>query len=664
MDSEDEPFGYNSDDDPDYVHNSDEDSQNEMSGDEMTTRNEDEMTQRLEVAENLDIEEEVEGDVTNKRKVRMRIKKVEEWKASKRVKKTLSGKEHISKSGKIIKEKSIKPGCFPCKKKCTEKINQNSRLDIFNNYWDESKSWEMKRQCILTQVESKPARRSRPKDGSRGDQRKQSIKYYLIVNGEKINVCKVFFLNTFGISETVVRNALKKQIAGGFAQTDMRGRHTPTNKLPEHVLNGIRSHIRSFPKYPSHYSREKTSREFLGSDLNQKKMYTLYTLKCEEEGVPRRETAKFWAYKRVFQSEFNLSFKSPSTDTCDKCDHLKLQLEEPSLEEEVKSKVKQEYDDHLEDASKRYEKKREDKETSRSGDNTKVVMLDLQKCLPTPYLSNSQSFYLLKLWTLNLTIYDSTEKHAYCMLWDESQAGRGGNEISSALCKWAETVLANSGIENLIIWSDNCPCQNRNVMMMMNYFWLLNKCPSLKTITHKFLLRGHTHLEADHVHGLIERTLKKQPTMAIVTPWDWQQLIRTSGVTVYNMNVEDFKNYEVLYSNQGAPFINRKLNADKESFLISSVVWLEARVSAPGIIYYKTDFTQENFKTVNLKRKQRKESIDCPRELPAIRNTPKGVPKKKHDHLMILLQWVPLQFHDFYRNIPVSGRDEEDDQDE
>lgn len=91
-------------------------------------------------------------------------------------------------------------------------------------------------------------------------------------------------------------------------------------------------------------------------------------------------------------------------------------------------------------------------------------MLDLQKCLPTPYLTNAKSFYSLKLWTLNLTIYDATEKKAYCMVWDESVAGRGGNEIASALLKWAKQGLKDSNTETLIIWSDNCPSQNRNII--------------------------------------------------------------------------------------------------------------------------------------------------------------------------------------------------------
>lgn len=135
-------------------------------------------------------------------------------------------------------------------------------------------------------------------------------------------------------------------------------------------------------------------------------------------------------------------------------------------------------------------------------------MIDLQKCLSTPYLSNNQSFHFLKLCTLNLTIYDATDKLSYCFVWDESEQ-EGGNEIASALIKWAESCIAAASIENLIIWSDNCPSQNRNFSVMMSYMWLFKICPNLKTVEHKYLLRGHTHMEADHVNALIERCIKK-----------------------------------------------------------------------------------------------------------------------------------------------------------
>nr|CAI5837837.1 unnamed protein product [Callosobruchus analis] len=88
-------------------------------------------------------------------------------------------------------------------------------------------------------------------------------------------------------------------------------------------------------------------------------------------------------------------------------------------------------------------------------------MIDLQKCLPTPELTNSQSFYCLKLWTYNLVIHDSTIQKAYCMMWDESIAGRGGNEVASCVLKWAEICNIPETVRDLIIWSDNCPSQNK-----------------------------------------------------------------------------------------------------------------------------------------------------------------------------------------------------------
>lgn len=58
-------------------------------------------------------------------------------------------------------------------------------------------------------------------------------------------------------------------------------------------------------------------------------------------------------------------------------------------------------------------------------------------------------------------------------MWDESISGRGGNEVASCIVKWvAENVDDN--ITNLILSSDNCPCQNRNMLVVMGYFWMMN----------------------------------------------------------------------------------------------------------------------------------------------------------------------------------------------
>ncbi|KAF2893968.1 hypothetical protein ILUMI_12204, partial [Ignelater luminosus] len=119
---------------------------------------------------------------------------------------------------------------------------------------------------------SRPISRKRPGDKSKENQRKQSITYTFEVNGDLGKVCKIFFLNTLGISETVVKNALEKRNFAGFTAPGMREKHTPKNKLPETVKDSIAMHIRSFLEYNSHYSRNKTNKLYLSSDLNIDKM--------------------------------------------------------------------------------------------------------------------------------------------------------------------------------------------------------------------------------------------------------------------------------------------------------------------------------------------------------------------------------------------------------
>ena len=148
--------------------------------------------------------------------------------------------------------------------------------------------------------------------------------------------------------------------------------------------------------------------------------------------------------------------------------------------------------------------------------NAIVVMVDLQKCLPTPLLTNSQSLYLKNFVLINYTIYDPVSKKSYCMMYDGNDGARRGNEMASCFLKWAmKEIIRNDNVESLIVWSDNCSGQNRNHFMVLLYFWLLSISQNLKVIDHKFLLRGHTHMEVDTIHSIIERKRKRLNTQEI-----------------------------------------------------------------------------------------------------------------------------------------------------
>nr|CAH7720069.1 unnamed protein product [Callosobruchus chinensis] len=58
---------------------------------------------------------------------------------------------------------------------------------------------------------------------------------------------------------------------------------------------------------------------------------------------------------------------------------------------EERNELQKSYEAHLRDADDRYKYKRKDKEEFRARTNSKMITVDLQKCLATPLLQNSQS---------------------------------------------------------------------------------------------------------------------------------------------------------------------------------------------------------------------------------------------------------------------------------
>lgn len=92
-------------------------------------------------------------------------------------------------------------------------------------------------------------------------------------------VCKIALLKTLKVSE----------LSGG------------RNALSSVIRDKIISHISSFPKYFSHYTRNQTNLKYLNADLNLAKMYRLY-----KEKAQRHASQQF--YKKNHQN-FNLRFK-------------------------------------------------------------------------------------------------------------------------------------------------------------------------------------------------------------------------------------------------------------------------------------------------------------------------------------------------------------------
>lgn len=204
--------------------------------------------------ENVQITEEFNS--SRRTLTRKRKRDVKNWQDVKNKKLKNSGEAYLSvRSKKTHVGKSIGPPCS-CKKKCFEKFTQDQRMNIFNQYWklgDHEEQW----QYILRYVKASTIKKMTL---SRSRNRTQTLSYTLPINDDLVQVCKVFFLNTLSIGESLIFTAIEKSKSGGDI-SDNRGCHeNRPQKMKEDTEKSIIEHIGLFPVKESHYVRENTKR--------------------------------------------------------------------------------------------------------------------------------------------------------------------------------------------------------------------------------------------------------------------------------------------------------------------------------------------------------------------------------------------------------------------
>jgi hypothetical protein len=145
-----------------------------------------------------------------------------------------------------------------------------------------------------------------------------------------------------------------------------------------------------------------------------------------------------------------------------------------------------------------------------------VALFDLQAVLPCPVGNASSFYYVSKLNVFNLTMCKLQTNEASCYIWHEAEAHRGANEIGSCVWNYLTTIQENiykssdkTKKVDVIFYTDNCTGQNKNKFIINLYMYALSKLEFIQSITHKFLITGHTQNEGDSVHSMIERNVEK-----------------------------------------------------------------------------------------------------------------------------------------------------------
>lgn len=214
--------------------------------------------------------------------------------------------------------------------------------------------------------------------------RNQNCVFHFTVNGESKRTCKIFFINTLGISERVLRTVMqgRQKCITGMIPEDKRGKHSYHNNVDQEIVQSVRDHINSVPRIESHYTRANTSREFIDGGLTIKELYRNYV--SNREAMP---VASCDMYYRIFNTEFNLSFFVPKKDQCDLCESYnnaigqdKINLEEP-------------YKEHLRQKELSRKEKAEDIALTKTDAETVAEIYDLQAVMPVA-TGNSSAFFL------------------------------------------------------------------------------------------------------------------------------------------------------------------------------------------------------------------------------------------------------------------------------
>ena len=285
-----------------------------------------------------------------------------------------------------------------------------------------------------------------------------------------------------------------------------------------------------------------------------------------------------------------------------------------------------------------------------SDGNTFVITFDLQSTLPTPRLSSNVVYYKRQLMVYNLGVHDCSKEIGHMHVWHEGVASRGAQEISSCITTFVQAVSRSECKKTqLVMWSDSCGGQNRNIKMSLSLLKLVCTDIPFTTITQKFLESGHSFLPNDADFSDIEKRLKYHPDVYI--PEHWYDIIseaRTSKpFVVHEMKQSSFLSTAALEN----AVVNRKTTVDSRKVNWFDMRQIEVRRTDPTSLFYKTSHnTGEPWKQIDLTRRGRNTVLSGIIQK-RLYEGPRAINPLKKKDLISILHLVPSVHHEFYNSL-------------
>lgn len=531
-----------------------------------------------------------------------------------------TNKPHINSKGEAYQQKVFDEHFeCDCRRKCTEVVPIKDRRRLFSQYW--SQGSYPGRVALLNACMRKDSSKNR-----------ENARIYSIYDTV---VCQKTLLKTLCICDKRLSSARQKYLESD-SLSDLRGTLIGGwNALPPSKREEVRAHINSFPRYVSHYTREKTESKYLDTDLNLAKLYALY-----KEGAHEPVSKSY--YNRVFWNDFNLRFKQPKMDTCHKCDIYKVEIQ--LAVGARRQQLEECHQDHLDMGECFQAQMKADMAAAKIDDKLESISYDIQKTLKVLRIATSIAYYKRNLNLYNMGIHTGSTGEGKFNLWIEDEASKGTQEVGSCLKLHIES--SKKQMETLIMWSDSCGGQNRSIKLVLMMMYVLQNHKTLKTISMRYLLSGHSFLPNDTEFGEAETALRKKELFTDEMYMETMRNCRTRNKFVVNrMSPENF----FSVNNLEALITNRKVDVNKRkvSWLNTHEILIEK--DHPGFIKMSEKIGGP-YQIVNLQK------VGCQLDLKDVvlgSLWPAGRPlsKEKIKDLKDMLELVPAEYREFYTRL-------------
>lgn len=526
-------------------------------------------------------------------------------------------------TGKIVPTRTLKPTCdgISCTKlgrQCST-FSEDERKKILSAYYSTA-SLQLQREYIVRYVKREVTKQKTSKQEI--SRRNMSQYYYLPKMGEHdVMVCKTMFLNTLSISERTMRTALEKKEECGTIETEKRGgRPEALHEQDQVRREAILRHISRFPRMESHYCRKSSTREYLHSDLNKQKMRDMFVQEHKEQNI----TASYKTYCDVLKTQ-NLSFFHPKKDKCGLCETYR------KGDADKKAEMQTKMDDHQRQKQAVRDKKKEAKEDP--DPMNMCATFDMQQVIFLPKTNDSMIFYKRRLANYNLTIYDLKSKQCHCFTWHEGMAKRGSCEVATCLKHYLQE-RDNDGANNVTLFSDGCPGQNKNSIVTTMLLHFVCNSRNIDKISLHFFEPYHGQNEGDSAHSCINTAIEAAGDLYVPS-----QLVpifrlarRKNPYVVHSLQTGDFYDYKTLAHDLRILSVRIDDKGDPVDWTTMRQVMVQ-KSHRTKVFFADCHLTKE-YRSITLKRGFAS-SVSCS-HVPKLYQDPPKIPSEKFRDLMAM----------------------------